>query len=115
MSQNQKPQFKDFLLTEYNNIIQTHFKSIETISTSFRYYLLIMTVPISVTVVLPQFSQGSTPLLNIWQDYQRYIAAISMIIALVGLGVSCFIINLRMDSVLYARVVNSIRYEFYNN
>lgn len=45
-------EFEDFLLAEYTNIVQAHFKSIETISSFFRYYLLIMSIPLTAAALI---------------------------------------------------------------
>ena len=39
--------FHAYLTTEYKNIAEAHFRTIEAISSFFRYYLLIMSVPIA--------------------------------------------------------------------
>ena len=54
--------FEKFLLEEYSNIAQAHFKSIETISTFFRYYLLIMSIPLSAVAVISQITKDMSKL-----------------------------------------------------
>jgi len=106
--------FKDFLLSEYSNIAQAHFKSIETISTFFRYYLLIMSIPLSAIAVISQIGSGKTQLADVVNQYELLISIILFCVSLIGLGVFCYVINLRLDVVLYARVVNGIRKFFYD-
>lgn len=113
-TENKTSRFKDFLLSEYSNIAQAHFKSIETISTFFRYYLLIMSIPISAVAIFFQISPDKQKVLNIIFDYKLPISIVLFCIYAIGLGVFCFMTNLRMDSILYARVVNGIRKFFYD-
>jgi len=106
--------FRDFLLSEYSNIAQAHFKSIETISTFFRYYLLIMSIPISIIAIISQFGLDKEQFINLVNQFNLPILITLMSISLLGLGMFCYIVNLRLDAVLYARVVNGVRKFFYD-
>lgn len=106
--------FKDFLLAEYSNIAQAHFKSTETISTFFRYYLLIMSIPISVIAILVQILRDNQKASNIIFGYRAPVSIVLFCICAIGFGVFLFITSLRMDTLLYARVVNGIRKIFYD-
>jgi len=55
----EKSDFKEYLLSEYSNIAQAHFKTIDTISTFFRNYLVIVSIPISLIAVLVSIFSGS--------------------------------------------------------
>jgi len=114
-NENTVPTFKDFLLSEYQNIAQAHFKSTENISTFFRYYVLIMSIPISVIGYLFMSSEGELNFLMTLGIYKLPLAIASLSLYVIGLGVFCFIVNLRMDVILYARVVNGIRKHFYDD
>ena len=103
-------EFDEFQLSEYENISQAHFKTIETISIFFRHYLLVMSFPI---IVAGFFVQVREPTKYFAQYYQIF-ASILMIIAAIGVCMLGYIIVLRMDGVLYARTVNGIRKYFYN-
>jgi len=111
---NEKNKFEEYLLTEYSNIAKAHFKSIETISMFFRYYLLIMSIPISVIAVFFQIAPEREKILSIVLQYKLPISVVLFCISLIGLGVFCYIVNLRLDTILYARVVNGIRKFFYD-
>lgn len=39
--------FSDFQIKEYENISQAHFKTNEMVSAFFRYYIIVMAIPIS--------------------------------------------------------------------
>lgn len=103
--------FEDYLLSEYQNIAEAHFRTIEAISSFFRYYLIIMGVPFTLYAVIialsPQIAQ-------IFYALVALTAVVSVVIALVGFFVTLYIVNLRMDAILYARTVNGIRKHFYD-
>jgi 5'(3')-deoxyribonucleotidase len=115
MFNNDSKNFKDFMLSEYSNIAEAHFKSIETISTFFRYYLLIMTIPISVVAIISQqFGLSKEQFVNLMTLFKIPISITFISISFMGIGMFCYIVNLRLDAVLYARVVNGIRKFFYD-
>ncbi len=104
--------FENYLLSEYQNVAEAHFRTIEAISSFFRYYLIIMGVPFTLYAVIialsPQMAQIIYALIAL-------TAIVSVVIAIVGFFVTLYIVNLRMDVVLYARTVNGIRKHFYDN
>jgi uncharacterized HAD superfamily protein len=114
LNMNEENKFEKYLLSEYSNIAQAHFKSIETISTFFRYYLLIMSIPISAIAVFFQIAPDKKEISSIVLQYKLPISIVLFCISLVGLGVFCYITNLRMDTILYAKTVNGIRKYFYD-
>jgi len=111
---NNSDKFEKFLLSEYQNIAQAHFKSIETITTFFRYYLLIMSIPLSAIAIIVQSSSSSEQLRILTTLYRIEIFLVLFFISFIGFGVFWYIINLRFDAVLYARVVNGVRKYFYD-
>ena len=105
-----KKEFDEFQLEEYRNISQAHFKTIETISIFFRYYLLIMSIPIIIAgfFVKPEAFEIYVA------GYYQIFALLLIIISLLGCGMLGWAIILRMDGVLYARTINGVRKYFYN-
>ncbi len=103
-------EFDKFQLEEYKNISQAHFKTIETISIFFRYYLLIMSIPI----IIAGFFVKPEALEIYVEGYYQIFALLLIIISLLGCGMLGWVIILRMDGVLYARTVNGVRKYFYN-
>lgn len=103
--------FEHFLLTEYNNIAHAHFNTKSAIATFFKHYLLIVSLPISVFLVI-----GREPV-NVKHIYVQFIInllpIIFFIICFIGYLVMLYIINLDCDAMLYARTVNGIRHYFY--
>lgn len=106
--------YEDFLLAEYDNVAQAHFKSIETISNFFRYYLLLMSVPVTIAGILYRVGMGDYSLARMATPNQPLLPMALLVVSLVGLGVFAYVINLRLDVVLYARSVNAIRKHFYD-
>lgn len=97
---------KQFLLSEYDRVAEAHFKSIEAISTFFRYYLLIMAVPGAAVAALAQ--------LGLSTQLGLPLALCLLVVALTGLGVCSYVTNLRLDTLLYARTINGVRRACYD-
>ena len=100
--------FDDFEKSEYEHIASAHFRAIQTITSFFRYYLLIMSIPASVLVFVLR-EPGSQFVLQTIKNFRIPIVAGLFLTSAVGLFVFLYIANLRMDVVLYARAINSIR------
>jgi len=105
--------FTRYLLAEYENIAQAHFRTIAAISSFFRYYLLITSLPVTLIGVFVGLSSREQPL-GILADLGSLPYVMSFVISMVGFLVLLYIINLRMDVLLYARTVNAIRKYFYD-
>lgn len=98
-----------YLLDEYDHIAEAHFKTMDTLSTFFKHYLLIMSVPITIVVGLLSFPGTVDGALSCVAG--SFLLAV---IALVGGCVYLYLVNLRMDVVLYARTINALRRYFYD-
>jgi len=105
--------FKEYLLSEYSNIAQAHFKTIDTISTFFRNYLVIVSIPISLIAILVGIFAGSEVFKTIML-FRIPLSFLLLAVSLAGIGVLFYIANLRMDAILYARTINGIRKYFYD-
>ncbi len=103
--------FTKYFLAEYQYIAEAHFKTIEAISSFFRYYLIIMSLPFTLYAVIMGLSPEIGAIIYV---LTALTGSISLIIALVGLFVTLYIVNLRFDAILYARTVNGIRKHFYD-
>jgi len=104
--------FIEYILSEYSIIAEAHFKTITEISVFFKHYLVIMSIPVAVIGYL--LSQSTDrELTNIINNLNPIVYIIPIIIAVAGLLVLCYIINLRCDAILYARTMNAIRGHFY--
>jgi hypothetical protein len=103
--------YERFLLTEYNNIAQAHFNTNSAIATFFKHYLLIVSLPISIALLI--FGKESIDLSQKYVGFIIYIIpTVFIVIFFVGFLVMLYIINLDCDAVLYARTVNGIRKYF---
>jgi len=100
---------------EYSRIADAYFKSIETISSFYRYYLLITSLPFSLFAFVSPLGFEITEFNRIFDYFKSPVSFIFLSISLIGVGMFCYIINLHLDSVLYIRVVNGVRKYFYDN
>ena len=108
--------FQEYLGDEYKHIAEAHFRTIEAISSFFRYYLLIIAAPLAVLSAFVGFSSSpAETIINTLQELRWPILGIFIALSLVGFFVMQYVISLRMDVILYARTVNSIRKFFYDN
>lgn len=96
----------EFMLAEYNNLAAAHFKSVETSTVFFQYYL----AAVSVALTALGFA-GSRP--GFLEKNQWLLGLVVLLIALIGLCVMHYIIHLRCDHLLYARAVNGVRRYFF--
>jgi hypothetical protein len=107
--------FGDYLKSEYNNIAEAHFRTNEAISSFFRYYLLIMSAPVAIVAAFLTLTQDPKKIESVVQNLSVLVSVIIGVISIAGFGVMLYIINLRMDAILYARTVNSIRKYYYDH
>uniref|UniRef100_A0A7V4E5I0 Uncharacterized protein n=1 Tax=candidate division WOR-3 bacterium TaxID=2052148 RepID=A0A7V4E5I0_UNCW3 len=106
--------FDNYLLKEYEIIAEAHFRSIETISAFFRYYVLIMSIPISAIVFLFQKGGADLQLISNVLRVRIFLIGFIISVAVVGIFLCMYIINLRLDAIQYARVINGIRNYFFD-
>ncbi len=105
--------FTQYQLKEYENISQAHFKTNEVLATFYRYFLLITAIPITTIgiAVMNISDDGIGPEARALGQYIFGISA--LLLSIVGAAVISYIEGLRLDAILYARVVNSIRDYFF--
>lgn len=105
--------FTQFQLKEYENISQAHFKTNEVLATFYRYFLLITAIPIT-TIGIAVINNSDGGMSSESRALVQYIFGISaLLLSVVGAAVISYIEGLRLDAILYARVVNSIRDYFF--
>jgi hypothetical protein len=98
----------DFMLAEYENIAKAFINAYDIGARWFKYYLIILAVPFSFIAL---FYHNNTDKLNLF----NLPTSIAILIAGVGVAnifVSYIIIDIKLDSVLYARQVNGVRKYF---
>src|SRR5262249_10334746 len=101
--------------SEYDHIAEAHFKAIEAISFFFRYYLLVMSLPATLLAVLFAFAgREATGFEKVAISLLGLASPFFIVVGIVGFCMLMYITNMRMDVVLYSRVVNSIRKFFYD-
>jgi len=106
----QKKKYEEFLLAEYGSIAQAYFNTTSTIATFFRNYLVIIGLPIPALGYI--LTQPNSALFH--QDLKYFIPFAGCVLGILGLCLMMYVVNLRLDALLYARSVNGIRKYFYD-
>jgi uncharacterized HAD superfamily protein len=126
--------FEEFLRAEYNNIAQAHFQTHTSITRFFEFYLIVVGLPITIAGVILKCvgdslsnsaSTSATAGAHALNGSQRILQIVnsqfgwfplflSAVIAIIGLCMMAYIVNLRLDALLYARAVNGIRRYFFD-
>jgi len=109
-----EPGLREFLIAEYNNIAEAHFKMVETISAFFKHYLAIVSIPIGLIVVIPGLIPDSVTPSDAILEFTPVLAPVFFVISLVGFMMMLHVIGMRMDALLYARTINAIRKYFFD-
>lgn len=105
--------FTEFQLREYENISQAHFKTHEVLATFYRYFLLVTAIPITaIGLALVNVSDAEFGTERRLLAYYLFCVS-TLLLSVVGVAVIAYIEGLRLDALLYARVVNSIRHFFF--
>lgn len=95
-----------FLLKEYENVAKAFFNSYDIAAKWVRYYLIILAAPFSFLALI--YHDKDIDLFNLPNSFAILIS----LIGLVNILVSFIIVDLRLDSILYARTVNGVRKYF---
>ena len=106
--------FEEFQQSEYQHIADAHFKAIESISSFFRYYLLVMALPVPVVAALFGLSGDAQKTLGLVPAIFVFVGIFAIAVSIAGFCVLVQIVNLKMDVTLYSRVVNAIRKYYYD-
>lgn len=104
----------EFQIAEYQNIANAHFSMVTSISHFFQYYLIIAALPVSAAAVLFRLAPASASGDLMPDSYRPAITGVFTVIALVGFLVMIYVVNLRLDALLYARTVNGVRGYFWD-
>jgi len=105
---NSRSSYEKFLLAEYDNIAKAHFNTVNSVSTFFRYYLLIVALPFPVVALLFRSSDPNT-LRMFAAEFKLAVPIFTTVIAFVGICVMGYTAHLRTSATIYARTVNGIR------
>jgi uncharacterized HAD superfamily protein len=101
--------YERFLASEYDNIASAHFNTVNSISSFFKHYLLILSLPLPLLAAIISLSKT-----NPFSNVPFALPFIATTIALTGLLVVGYVINLRHDAILYARTINGLRAYYAN-
>ena len=105
--------FTRFQLKEYENISQAHFKTNEVLATFYRYFLLITAIPIT-TIGLALLNFSNDGISQEGRILAFLIFGVSaVLLSVIGAAVISYIEGLRLNAIVYAKVVNSIRDYFF--
>jgi hypothetical protein len=114
-SSSSKKPYEDFLIAEYNNIAQAHFNTVTSISEFFKHYIVIASLPISVAVIfLKPEELKKAGVVEFFFNHPLIPAVSLTVVAVLGFCVLGYVINLRLDALLYARTITSIS-EFFKH
>ncbi len=113
MENHNEKHISEFMLSEYEHISNAHFESGKSINSFFRYYLLIMSAPAFIFLIFDKKIEDITKMFN-GEDLgvNKYICFFFIIISFVGYFIFMYIVNKKMEVILYARTVNGIRNYF---
>jgi hypothetical protein len=100
--------FTDFLLTEYENIAKAHFNAYDIGARWWKYYFIILAIPFSLIAFLYKADPSKLDLFNLPVS----AALVILFAGIANIFVSYIIVDLKLDSILYARTVNGIRHYF---
>lgn len=103
--------YSDFQVVEYENIAKAHFETINQVSVFYRYYLLIMSAPSFILVLLND--KNNIPNESLEKVILVVLKNIFLFLPIIGLLVCVYLIYLRLDAILYARTVNGVRKYFF--
>jgi hypothetical protein len=106
--------FRDFLMAEYNNIANAHFNTVDSLANFIKHYLLIASAPLFLFVLLADLKDTQPGEIQQILAIEPFLAPVLgtafFVISIFVLG---YTINIRADTLLYARAVNGIRKYFY--
>lgn len=113
MENHNEKHISEFMLSEYEHISNAHFESGKSINSFFRYYLLIMSAPAFIFLIFDKKVEDITKIFD-GEDLgvNKYICFFFIIISFVGYFIFMYIVNKKMEVILYARTVNGIRNYF---
>jgi hypothetical protein len=86
--------FDRYLLSEYDHIAEAHFRVNETITAFFRYYLLIMSIPISIIAAFVAIGLDNNFIVGVIEGYVPVVVAVFLVIGCAGFGVLLYLVTL---------------------
>ncbi len=98
--------FEEFLIKEYENIAAAHFESQKQFALFFRYYTLFFSIPIILV--------GLTDINDLTHKWALFLGFLMTVLSIIGFFFYLYTIDLKNESILYARTVNGLRNYYYS-
>lgn len=98
----------EFMLEEYKQIAAAFFDLLKQRSDMFRFYLALITIPISLIAAIMQIEKSSIYLF----DLPDLVILVLFAIAIAGLITTAIVVDIRFESILYAKTINLTRRYF---
>ena len=96
--------FEKFLISEYQNLAQAHFKTIDTISEFFKQYILIVSLPVSAAVVFFKPAEiYKTGIANFLQQHPSLPLVLSIVVVAIGISVLGYVVTILLASWIVKR------------
>jgi hypothetical protein len=108
-----KPDTKDFLLKEYEQIAAAHFADVTRETSLLQYYIALITAPLS--LIAAAISLRGASILSLPDEVLNVIGVVILIVAFAGLMMMNMISHVRFEGLWYARTVNLVRRWFRDN
>lgn len=100
----------DFLLEEYKQMGAAFFDLSSQKTQMFRFYLLLVTIPVSLIVGVLGLGIENSPLGSFVVSY--VLPVFMIIIAVAGLLMTAIVVDIRFEAIMYAKTINVIRKYF---
>jgi hypothetical protein len=102
------------MLKEYESIAAEHFDSQSGLRQQFRFYLIIVAVPLTVLGFAWNHPAGTPPVTEGLFSLPPFVSTVFIGIGFLGILLSLAMVHTAFDCVLYARTVNGVRNYFTN-
>lgn len=99
---------EDFVIEEYKQIVAAFFDLSKQKSDMFRFYLILVTIPI--TLIAAIF--GSKDSITSFLDLPILVVFVLFAVSVAGLIMAAIIVDIRFECILYAKTVNLVRRYF---
>jgi uncharacterized HAD superfamily protein len=107
--------FEQFLLAEYDHIAHAHFNMVESLSNFIKHYIAIASIPFAIAAVFLDSDKLRSAGVDEFVAYHPLLlGTLLIVLSLVGFCLLGYILNIRLDAILYARTINGIRQYFYD-
>jgi hypothetical protein len=99
----------DFMLEEYKQIVAAFFDLSRQKSDMFRFYLILVTIPITLIAAILGLEEAPPVSLT---NLPTFVTLVLVAIAIAGLIMTAVVVDIRFECILYAKTVNLLRRYF---